>query len=406
MKILVKHSTIISLRKLKKRNKYRQLFSDKFKNKIIINKYYKILFLILFVMSSSLFLIKPLNKSLNKAQKKEREILDTRNYEKNFLNYLNSLKNVSYDNITLLKEYRDRLLKIFSRHSHKNLTEVDSVYMNYQIRFGNQLIAFNKVLFYCELVKCKKIIMNRHNNIYIRNTINDTKFNLSIEMAQPGINYENDFITNYYPNPFYHFLEIRPENKFSVFRDEILRNLPAVQINKNDLYIHIRGGDIFVDPIFGYGYIQPPYCFYKAVINTNLFEKIYIIAGNTKNPVLNKLLNRFPNIIYNKNSLELDISYLARAHNLAGSVSSFFTDIVKLNVNLENLYEYNHYRLSEKIYHLHHLLYNYKRNYTIYLMESSKNYKKFMYIWKLTKKQINILLNDKCPKEFKKIVPN
>ena len=138
-----------------------------------------------------------------------------------------------------------------------------------------------------------------------------------------------------------------------------------------------------------------------------MFDKIYIIAGDIKNPVLNKLLNRFPNIIFHiNNKLEFDISYLAHAYNLAGSVSSFFTEILKINTNLENLYEYNHYRLKEKIYHLHHLLYNYKRNYTIYLMESSKNYKKYMYIWKLTKKQINILLNDKCSKEFKKLDPN
>ena len=278
--------------------------------------------------------------------------------------------------------------------------------MNYQIRFGNQIAAFNKVLFYCEIIKCKKIIVGKHNNIYIRNTINDSKFNLTIEIAKSEVNYTNDFVTNYYPHPYYYFLEIRPENKVPVFRDEMLRNLPEVKINKNDLYINIRGGDIFVNPIFGNAYIQPPYCFYKSVINTNLFDKIYIIAGDTKNPVLNKLLNRFPNIIFRQNSLELDISYLARAYNLAGSVSSFFTEIIKMNPNLDKLYEYNHYRISEKIFHLHHLLYNYKRNYTIYLMESSENYNKYMYIWKLTKKQINIMLNDKCPKEFKKLDPN
>ena len=31
--------------------------------------------------------------------------------------------------------------------------------------------------------------------------------------------------------------------------NEILRNLPNVNTNKNELYIHIRGGDIFINPI-------------------------------------------------------------------------------------------------------------------------------------------------------------
>ena len=320
-------------------------------------------------------------------------------------NFYKSLKNVSYENFSLLYEYRNILLKIFSRNSHKNITEIDSIYMDYQVKFGNQLIVFNKVLFYCEILKCKKIILRDDNNIYIRNKINDHQFNLTIELAKPGINYDNDSILNYYPNPYFNFIEIKPNDRFSIFRDEMLRNLPNLKINRNHLYIHIRGGDIFIKPLVG-SYIQPPYCFYKTVINTNLFKKIYIIAEDKRNPVLNKLLIEFPNIIFKENNLELDISYLARAYNLIGSVSSFSTGIIKMNKNLEKLYEYNNYRLMEKIYHLHHLLYNYKRNYTIYLMESSKNYKKYMYKWKLTKKQIYILLNDECPKTFQILNPN
>ena len=267
-------------------------------------------------------------------------------------------------------------------------------------------IKIDKIIFfYCEILKCKKIILRRNNNIYIRKTIVDKKFNITIELAKKGVNYTNELITNYIPQPYYDFYGIKPENKFYIFRDEILRNLPYVKINKNDLYIHIRSGDIFINTIV-YSYSQPPYCFYKAVINNNLFDKIHIISEDKRNPVINKLLKRFPNIIFKKNSLELDISYLARAYNIVGSMSSFFTEIIKININFKKLYEYNNYNLKEKIYHLHHLLYNYKRNYSIYLMESSKNYKKYMYIWKLTKKQIKIMLNDKCPKKFEILNPN
>ena len=60
----------------------------------------------------------------------------------------------------------------------------------------------------------------------------------------------------------------------------------------------------------------------------------------------------------------------------------------------------------EKVYHLHHSIHNYKRNYTIYQMSPSKNYKEYMYIWKGSRKQLNILIRDKCSKEFKIIEPN
>ena len=38
---------------------------------------------------------------------------------------------------------------------------------------------------------------------------------------------------------------IKPQIRVQYIKDEILRNLPKVNIDPNDLYIHIRGGDIF-----------------------------------------------------------------------------------------------------------------------------------------------------------------
>ena len=405
MKILSKNK-ILSIKNIFKKtnqnqnqNKLLNKCKKKFKCNKIVNK---IIIIILFFLCCFLHYINPLNK----AKKKKQEEIDSIYWDNYLFNYLKSLKNISYDNISLLTEYRNNLLKIFSRNSHKNVTSVDNIYINYQHHFGNQLILVNKVIFYCEILKCKKIILGPYNNIYIKNKINDEKFNLTIEIADPKIDYKDNLVSNYYPSPYYSFLEIRPENKFSVFKNEMFRNLPKVNTNKNDLYIHIRGGDIFINPIVGLSYAQPPYCFYKAVINTNMFDKIYLISGDELNPVLKKLIKRFPNIIYNKNNLELDISYLAHAYNVVGSVSSFLIDIIKLNDNLEKFYEYNIYQLKEKIFHFHHSLYNFKRNYTIYLMEPSKSYIENMYIWRLTKKQINIMLRDKCSKKFIKIDPN
>ena len=69
-------------------------------------------------------------------------------------------------------------------------------------------------------------------------------------------------------------------------------------------------------------------------------------------------------------------------------------------------WEYDIYQMEHKLYHMHHSLYEYQRNYTIYRMEPSEQYKKEMYIWKRSGEQIKIMLNDTCPNKFKTILPN
>ena len=315
------------------------------------------------------------------------------NSENDFLRYFQSLKNISYDNTSLLEEYRDNILKLFSKKLSKNITSIDNLYMDYYLKFGNHLAHFNKAIFYCEIIKCKKIFINPDNNIYIKNTIYDQQFNLSIEIAKKKEAYNNPLSTYYYP--YYDFLFIKPENRFTIFKSEILRNLPKVQTNQNDLYIHIRGGDIFLDPKIGDSYAQPPYCFYDAAINNNRYYNIYLFSIDESNPVLNKLIKRHEEIIYNKLNLSYVIAYLSNAYNIVGSISSFITEIIKLNDNLQNFYEYDIYHIREKIFHIHSSLYGFK-----------KNYLKHMFIWKCTRKQRYIMLRDKCSKKFEKINPN
>ena len=97
---------------------------------------------------------------------------------------------------------------------------------------------------------------------------------------------------------------------------------------------------------------------------------------------------------------------MANAYNIVGSISSFITEIIKLNDNLQNFYEYDIYHIREKIFHIHSSLYGFKKNYVTYLMKPSKNYLKHMFIWKNTRKQRYIMLRDKCSRKFEKINPN
>ena len=341
--------------------------------------------------------------SLVKEKEEENRIKGIKNYENNFLKNFQSLINISYDNISFLNEYRDKILKLFSKKLSKHVTSIDTLYIDYNLRFGNQLVLINKAIFYCEIIKCKKIFVSSWDQFFINNTIYDKQFNLSIEIAKNYEDYINKLSTYYYP--YYEFLFIKPENRFPLFKNEILGNLPQVQTSPDDLYIHLRGGDIFTDPNSGIFYSQPPYCFYEAAINSKKYSNIYLLSIDHLNPVFNKLIRKHENLLYNIGNLKYDIAYLANAYNIVGSITSFITGIIKLNDKLKNFYEYDIYHITEKIFHMHSSLYGFKKNYVTYLMKPSKNYLKYMFIWKCTRKQLNLMLRDKCPKKFEKINP-
>ena len=108
------------------------------------------------------------------------------------------------------------------------------------------------------------------------------------------------------------------------------------------------------------------------------------------------IIEKFPNIIFNKNKLEKDVSILVNAYNIVGSISSFFTTLIIINENLENIWEFDNYRLTEKYLHLHRDIYNYTYNYKIYKMLPSLKYKNEMFPWINNRKQINLMIHEKC----------
>ena len=176
--------------------------------------------------------------------------------------------------------------------------------------------------------------------------------------------------------------------------------MPKYNISKENLYIHLRGEDIFYNNINS-RYAQPPLCFYDTILKTFTFKKIYLISKDNKNPVINKLINNYPYIIYKKNSLKDDISYLVNAYNIVASISSFFLSIIQLNNNLNYLWDYNIYQMADKYRHFHYDLYKLPNaTFTIYKMEPSTKFRIIMYIWKNNRKQRKLIIKEKCKNFF------
>ena len=162
------------------------------------------------------------------------------------------------------------------------------------------------------------------------------------------------------------------------------------------MFVHFRSDDIFTVNQNRW-YAQPPLCFYESILNNFKFNNIYIISKDNNNPIIEKLIKYYSNIKYLKNHFKKDISYLINAFNIVASISSFLISIIQLNSNVNNLWDYNLYKIIEKIRHFHYDLYKYPdHKFTIYRMEPSINYKKIMYIWRYKRKTKKLIMKEKC----------
>jgi len=365
-------------------------------------KYIKKISIIIFLIISFLSQLK-YNKNI-------KIVINYNKYIPNNLNYKSSEKEKLYNFFHLKKKpinpkdpliikEKKELLKKISNIKKKKIKSIKYVYLAGKMHFGNFLISLNNAIFFCEILGCKKLFIQNYQKLYLKNKIIDKKYNLSIEPANfKSLSLKNIIVLRL-EFFFYFHKYIKNEINFSLFKNELLLHLPKIKTFPNDLYIHIRSGDIFATPRNN-SYSQPPLCFYEKVLNKFKFRKVFIISQKDNNPVINKILNKYDNVIYNKNLLIFDIAYLINSFNIVQSTSSFLLSIIKLNDKLKVLFEYDIYRLSEKFLHLHYSVYHFPFNYTIYQMKPSRHYQKFMYIWFNSPEQRKLMINEKCKSNF------
>ena len=290
----------------------------------------------------------------------------------------------------------------------EKMNKIEILYLQNNNNFGNNLIAINNVIFYCEVVRCNKILLKDQGTSrkwLITNPINIQKLNLTIMLGTANCNDENVLcFREGFLDPF--FVEIvRPQIRTQYLKEELLRNLPNVKTEPNDLYIHIRGGDIFdAHPVVEYA--QPPLCFYDKIIEDNKFNNIHIVAMDKRNIMVDTLINKYKKIIFETHDYVYDLSLLVHAYKIAMSVSSFAISAIKFNDNLKDIWEYDIYRLSEKFVFLHHHLYKFDIKFKIHTMKSSDIYADKMFKWENSKSQLDLMINDKCIYDFAITKPN
>ena len=342
---------------------------------LIYSKNFKILLFILLIfiiiISNDIILIVFIKKNSD-------IIFNIKNEEANNIPLIKSNINLS-DEFFQIPEVREQIY-------NNKLSYVKTLSGGHSM-IGNALICLNKLLSICVYIGCQNIIVPKGLQRIIKNPIIYKEKNIMIlpetYKKKIKIDIELKSATIFY----FQYKNKNFENRLPVLRNEVLRNIPDVHIKSNDLYIHIRSGDIFLNSI-NPNYAQPPLCFYQKIIIENNYNNIYIFSNGLENPVIGNLLKLYSKILYIKTSVEYAISLIIYAYNFIMSTSTFSSTLIQLNINLKNLYIYSNHNLRIK-----------NINYTLHKMIPSKMYQqKVIGKWKKTQEQLNLMINEKCIK--------
>ena len=323
------------------------------------------------------------------------------NEVRTYINQYSNMKSLD-SQLSLSNKFKRKIHNLILKYNvNKKNRNVKSIYIDVNFKFGNLIIFLNKILFYCEIIGCEYLILNGKKFWFIKNDINIKSKNITIKKGN-NKDFKRSVVLYYKPWKIYsnNIFNIKTPIKIHFLRNEIINNLPKIITSREELYIHIRSGDIFKN-YFHSNYAQPPLCFYSKLLKTFKFQKVIIIAKDSYNIVAEKLIKKFPQIVFSQNDMKIDISRLLNAFNIVCSISSFVITILQMNYKFEFLWDYNLYKNTEKMNHFHFDFNKFPHNnFTIFRMEPSAIYKKKMYNWKHSKSQQKLMIKDKCINDF------
>lgn len=212
---------------------------------------------------------------------------------------------------------------IGKNHTENGKLKYPSLYVKKYCRLGNNILQLSSAIYLAEVFNVSTIYIEK-DFCFINNTITTSKGIKIIPTKQaPQESLSLDHVLykmTYKGNS--------PEDRVYEFANETLKSIPKVSTDDNALYIHIRSGDIFT-PKLNPWYGQPPLCYYEGVITKWGFEDVYIIAEDTRNPVINKLIQKYDAKLI-KTDLLQTIGYVVSAKNLALSFGTFAPSLLRL----------------------------------------------------------------------------
>ena len=210
-------------------------------------------------------------------------------------------------------------------------------------RLGNNILQLINALVYTKYYKMN-LIINPHE--YFNKTeilLNpDKKEKKYFYDTQTDFTDKNKIKINYKE----HTLDINEIFSYKFVREQLL-NIFYIQekityFDEKTLIIYIRSGDLFPlnnTSVHG-SYISAPYYYYDYIIKKykEHYNKYILVAEDTNNPVIKKLLNNYPNIIWTKNTLTQDLKIILGASHIVSCVGTFIKSLSWVNTNMKKVY--------------------------------------------------------------------
>ena len=95
----------------------------------------------------------------------------------------NIMKNNPIDINLYNKKFKKLLLELISQSLGQKIYSVKSIFLCHNVFFGNQIQILNNIIFICEILGCKRIILDKRYFWYIKNKIIDRKFKRIIDIG-------------------------------------------------------------------------------------------------------------------------------------------------------------------------------------------------------------------------------
>lgn len=215
---------------------------------------------------------------------------------------------------------------------------------------------------------------------------------------------------------FYHKIKLAKFNMkiFSMNKKKVIHQLTElfkfkyqndaiIPDNPLDLHIHIRSGDLFNQNSkyqLNKNYISPPLDYYVQIINRyqnlNSF-RIHLISEDRKNPCINELIKRFPHLVFEISTLDMDIKKIMGCHQIIYGYGTFIPALLIFNQNIRQVFYPNYQRIRSAIGIAFYSKLENVREYEIDIKDYIKHMGKE---WKNSEKQYQIMLNYRFPKSI------
>jgi len=230
-------------------------------------------------------------------------------------------------------------------------------------RLGNQIIQIQNAI-QVALYFDHNVLIMPHNEFLLNNKLILSK------------NHKNNYITFTTPHNFFVKFDLKTQLCFDKNIDKtifIMRKLFTLTqknikpFDNNCVVIHLRSGDLF-KKYLGQGtekYVCPPFIFYENILKEKNFKTIYLICQDNKHPLLKLFIQKYPNIIFNVQSLKKDIDIILRAQNIILSIGTFVSSLLLFSDHIREVYgtKYHINKINKKFIKCKIHKYDYKLYY-------------------------------------------